>query len=396
MERHEEPVGDDLWKDIEVRLPEHQASKRVTPVWRRYTAAAAVALALIGGGSLVWHLDGDTTVEAPAITMTSPDASTPEPEVLAHNDVMSPDVDEPAASCIAQAVPSKHAAPPVNISSPNEPLALADKPTQAAPTQATTENEPPAKLPEEPAEQPVEKPTLGHINVTPNSHATRQSIIMPMSKKPSVSVEFYASNTIKPEGSSYNGDWVYLFTQLCDEPIYNILFDSIPATEYYHKFNKHHAPYSLGVSVRLPLNERLALTSGLVYTRLKSDFSSSDKEQILHYVGVPLGVTYTIWGYKRFNVYAIGGMQADFNVKASVKKHDLAHDANIGKDRVQFSALAGPGLQFDLSQALGIYVEPTARYNFNNGSDIENYFKEKPWNININAGLRLSLNRLEQ
>ena len=47
MERHEEPVGDDLWQDIEARLPEHQASKRVTPVWRRYAAAAAVAAAVI-------------------------------------------------------------------------------------------------------------------------------------------------------------------------------------------------------------------------------------------------------------------------------------------------------------------------------------------------------------
>ena len=150
-------------------------------------------------------------------------------------------------------------------------------------------------------------------------------------------------------------------------------------------------PYSLGVSVRVPLTERFALTSGLVYTRLKSDFSSGHKEQILQYVGVPLGVTYTIWGYKRFNVYAIGGMQADFNVIATSKVPALIDSYNIDKDRVQFSALAGPGFQLDLSQDFSIYVEPTARYYFNNGSDIENYFKDKPWNINLNAGLRLTL-----
>ena len=390
MERHEEPVGADLWQDIEARLPEHQASKRVTPAWRRY-AAAAVAAAVIGGGGLLWHGGSDNAIEAPAITMTSPEVSAPKPEVLAQNDVVSPDVDAPAASPhIAQAVPVKHATSPANASGPNEPLALADKPTEAAPVQETTENEPPAKQPEEPTEQPVEKPTLGHINVTPNSNATKQTIIMPVNKRPSVSLEFYASNTIKSEESSSNGDWVYMFAQLCDEPTY-ILFDSIPVAEYYHKFSKHHAPYSLGVSVRLPLNDRLALTSGLVYTRLKSDFSLSDKEQILHYVGVPLGVTYKIWGYKRFNVYAVGGMQTDFNVKASVKNHKLVNDTNIGKDRVQFSALAGPGFQLDLSQDFSIYVEPTARYYFNNGSDIDNYFKDKPWNINFNAGLRLTL-----
>ena len=108
-------------------------------------------------------------------------------------------------------------------------------------------------------------------------------------------------------------------------------------------------------------------------------------------MGVPLGVTYTIWGYKRFNVYAIGGMQADFNVIATSKVPALIDSYNIDKDRVQFSALAGPGFQLDLSQDFSIYVEPTARYYFNNGSDIENYFKDKPWNINLNAGLRLTL-----
>lgn len=149
----------------------------------------------------------------------------------------------------------------------------------------------------------------------------------------------------------------------------------------------------MGLSVRLPLIDRLALTSGLVYTRLKSDFTSSrrHREQTLHYLGIPLGVTYNVWGYKRFNLYAIGGVQADVNVKATLKESGQANSLSIGKDRVQFSALVGPGVQLDLSRDFGIYVEPTARYYFNNGSNVANYYKEKPWNINFNAGLRLTV-----
>ena len=141
----------------------------------------------------------------------------------------------------------------------------------------------------------------------------------------------------------------------------------------------------------MPLNVRLALTSGLVYTRLKSNFYLERTEQTLHYLGVPLGVTYSIWGYKRFNVYAIGGMQADFNIKATFKEPTRASDTNIDKDRVQFSGMVGPGLQFNIDRDFGIYVEPTVRYYFDNGSDIDNYFKDKPWNINLNTGLRLTL-----
>ena len=139
----------------------------------------------------------------------------------------------------------------------------------------------------------------------------------------------------------------------------------------------------------VPLSTRLALTSGLVYTWQKSDFSTS--EQTLHYIGVPLGVTYTLWQWRFVNLYAIGAMQADFNVKASVKQRDRVGNLDIGKDRVLFSAMLGPGLQFNLNKDFGIYIEPTARFYFNNGSGVLNYFKDKPWNINFNAGLRLTL-----
>ena len=149
----------------------------------------------------------------------------------------------------------------------------------------------------------------------------------------------------------------------------------------------------MGVSVRLPLTDRLALSSGLVYTRLKSDFTSSRRhcEQTLHYLGIPLGATYNIWGYKRLSLYAVGGVQADFNVKATLKESSPANSHGIGKDRVQFSGLVGPGLQLDVTREIGIYVEPTARYYFNNGSNVANYYKDKPWNINFNAGLRLTV-----
>lgn len=147
------------------------------------------------------------------------------------------------------------------------------------------------------------------------------------------------------------------------------------------------------MSVSVPLTDRLALTSGIVYTRLKSDFSSGagNQEQILHYLGVPLGATYSLWTWRFVNLYAIGGMQADFNIKATLKDPTQASNIKMTKDRVQFSGMLGPGLQFNVTRDFGIYVEPTARYYFNNGSSIENYFKDKPWNINLNAGLRLTI-----
>ena len=53
--------------------------------------------------------------------------------------------------------------------------------------------------------------------------------------------------------------------------------------------------------------------------------------------------------------------------------------------------MLGPGVQFDLSHGLGVYFEPTARYYYRQWKRYSNYFKDKPLNLNLNAGLRLTL-----
>ena len=389
MEHHEEPVGGDLWQDIEAQLPEHQAPQRPMPAWRRYAAAAAVALAVIGTGSLLWHGSGDTSVDQPTVAQTPQETSTPEPEVLAQNDVTIPDVDAPTASPhVVHAVPAKQS--PSNVNNGDyiaQATAIVEEPKQGAITDKQEKQE------AEPTEETSRKPLIKHdegskTTGTPAMASITGNVNQATHKRQPMSLEFYASNTIKPESLSSKDKTLYYFGAFDN---YHLLNDSV-STQVKHERATHHVPYSLGVSVRVPLTNRLALTSGLVYTRLKSNFSGNNRrEQILHYLGVPIGATYSLWNYKRFGVYAIGGVQADFDIKATVKETTKASDYNIKKDRVQFSALLGPGLQLELSQELGIYIEPTARYYFNNGSSIDNYFKDKPWNINLNAGLRFTI-----
>ena len=230
----------------------------------------------------------------------------------------------------------------------------------------------------------MEQRHQGHIEESPTITMPHQ-YLHPATKKANITVGLYASNSVKTDWSSSKGD-------LNEDAFIAFDPDNIHPPEDIYRA-KHHAPITMGLSVRLPLTDRLALTSGLVYTRLKSDFTSSrnHREQTLHYLGIPLGVTYIVWGYKRFSIYAVGGVQADFNIKATLKESNPPSSLSIGKDRVQFSTLVGPGLQLDVTKEFGLYVEPTARYYFNNGSNVDNYYKDKPWNINFNAGLRLTL-----
>ena len=369
MDRHQEPVPDDLWQDIEKHLPEQQARRRPMTAWPRYAAAAALVLAVIGIGSLLWH--NDNTVEGPATSSTETTGITHEPEIthelLAQNEDADSEIDEPATTNRAsQPVTALKSTPTADDR--NVIAQTADNEKKEQTVQEASETTP-VEPPTEQARQPIERRNGSHVTEPPTTTTPNQTI-KPAFKRANITLGLYASNGIKP--NFYSDDIYY------SEDIYSA---------------NHHAPMSMGLSVRLPLTNRLALTSGLVYTRLKSDFNSSRKhrEQTLHYLGIPLGATYTIWRYKRFSIYAVGGVQADFNVKATLKESTQTNALSIGKDRVQFSALIGPGIQLDLVHGLGIYVEPTARYYFNNGSDVANYYKEHQWNINFNGGLRFTL-----
>lgn len=377
MDGHKEPVPDGLWHDIEAQLPQQS---KVKPVWRRYAAAAAIALAVIGTGSLLWTRGGeDASVETPAITVSQNEDYTPRTEILADNDVTSPAVDEPVVSHhFAQAVP-------VNHSPATGPISDTHKVVPQTASEIEPEKDEQASLSTRPEETPEgDKPTLALIDDNPIQPSSVNSGIRPLAQRMEpITIGLFASNAvITPKQEA-----IKLFETA---PLMSDVYDT-PISIY--SYTKHYKPVTIGASVRVPISGRWSVTSGLTYSRLKSKttIQNTHQEQVLHYIGVPLGAIYTIWDYKRFNVYAIGGMQADFNVKATLKKSTQTDEASIGKDRVQFSALLGPGLQFDLLQGLGIYVEPTARYYFNNGSAIDNYFKDKPWNINVNAGLRLSL-----
>lgn len=158
---------------------------------------------------------------------------------------------------------------------------------------------------------------------------------------------------------------------------------------------KHYQPISFGLTANYALTDRISLTSGLVYTKLSSDFIHiSDGEeakdsQTLHYLGVPLNVNYNVWSTNRFKTYVTLGGQADFNVSAKVETEGVK--TSLNKDRVQFSLNAAAGAQYDIIPQLGVYVEPGVRYYIDNGSVIENYFKDKPLGFSLQLGLRLNI-----
>ena len=117
---------------------------------------------------------------------------------------------------------------------------------------------------------------------------------------------------------------------------------------------KHHAPVSVGLQVAFGIAPRLSLSTGMVYTRTSSDFypyapgSSYNVHQVLHYVGIPVGLNYEFWQSGGFHAYVMAGAEADYNVKNDTEEEGVKKE-NAKRDRVQFSGKASLGAQYDIT-----------------------------------------------
>ena len=161
--------------------------------------------------------------------------------------------------------------------------------------------------------------------------------------------------------------------------------------------SKHHFPVSVGLQVGVPFLPRLSLTTGVVYTQTSSDFTyqygsgQMVVNQSLHYVGIPVGLSYEVWGISRLHTYVNVGGEGAVNVKNKTLMDGNRED--VGRDKMQWSANASLGIQFDVIPQLGIYAEPGAKYYFDNGSHIDNVFKDKKLNFNFQFGLRWNIGK---
>ena len=170
----------------------------------------------------------------------------------------------------------------------------------------------------------------------------------------------------------------------------------IPTSDLYEK-TKHHQPISVGIQVGFHLLPKLKLSTGLVYTKASSDFISGVSDtrtvsiQDLHYMGVPLNLSYSVWEYKGLHTYVTAGGEGAVNIKNHTETDGEVKESK--RDKMQWSTNASVGIQYDFIPQLGVYVEPGMKYYFDNGSQIENIFKDKKLNFNIQFGLRFNVGK---
>ena len=156
---------------------------------------------------------------------------------------------------------------------------------------------------------------------------------------------------------------------------------------------KHHIPVRFGLSLRYQLNSRLALTSGVSYTALKSEFSipqypHAGYTQQLKYLGVPIGLSYRLWSAGRFNVYLSGaGM-----IEKCIGVENIAIGEKASRPW-QWSLSTAAGAEYTIARLFSVYIEPGLSYYFDDGSPLEHYYNAHPLAPSLQFGLRLDLPR---
>lgn len=142
-------------------------------------------------------------------------------------------------------------------------------------------------------------------------------------------------------------------------------------------------PVSFGAGVKVDLSDRWSIGTGLNYTLLSRQFYgkytkinanggidnslSSDIRNVQQYVGIPVNAFYDMISNERISLYAYAGGSVEKCVsdRYSILGTSIVHKEKA--DGVQLSANAGIGVEFMLGKHIGMYIDPSIRYYFDNG-----------------------------
>ena len=154
---------------------------------------------------------------------------------------------------------------------------------------------------------------------------------------------------------------------------------------------QHDMPVSFGVSARIMLSKRFSINTGLNYTLYSSmrerSYSSSEvterERQNVHYLGIPLRCDWLVVNRRYFTFYMGVGAQVDKCVYARVGNERLHENDFL------FSLTGAAGLQYNITNKIGLYLEPDFSLRLNEGT-LETYRHEHFGVISARAGLRFN------
>ena len=165
--------------------------------------------------------------------------------------------------------------------------------------------------------------------------------------------------------------------------------------EPYSDSPKFFSPLSLGLQVEIPIVDRLFVSTGLTYSYLVSQYDMLVDKVLyegaynqLHYVGIPLTLSYRFVETPHFGFYGSAGAAAEKCVSQRyVFGSNVLHEKVGG---LQWSARVGVGAEYWFVPRFGLYFDPSLVYFFDNSQPFS-IRTQQPLQARFEVGLRFKL-----
>ena len=173
-------------------------------------------------------------------------------------------------------------------------------------------------------------------------------------------------------------------------------------TDYYY------LPMSFGVGIKFRIIKWLEIGIGVNYTLLMKRVSgnyyeydsvgnlvrscTAELKNSQHYIGIPLDVYFNIFGNEKWNTYAsVGGcIEKCVSNRYNGVYDNLDINHKTAVEGIQTSVKAGLGVEYSPVKFLGIYLDPSLRYYFDNNQP-RSIRTSQPLSFGVEAGLRFKL-----
>ena len=301
LEHHEMTPPEGLWEGISERmnLAEKPVRKSSFPLSKRWLATAAALLALAGFFALYDFKDDATDSSPVNIAEKAESHQAPAQELTPEEKPVGEESAAPHShSLLARAIPAirKTVSPTTESQEPSvTPVITEEKEEETTDTPKNAETSQ--------ATQQTAKKIQQANSALPPSYQQKDS--KPYSEDGKLphqwSFGLHASGGLLADNSHQQNDH-YPISQsdpMSPSSHYGYNSSETPQNETPIKAS-HRLPIRFGLKIGYQLSEQWSLQTGITYTYLYSEFTLVNRqqpaiEQRLHYVGIPLGISYIIW-----------------------------------------------------------------------------------------------------
>lgn len=388
-----------VWESLSSELDRRDRKKVVALRWRRALVSVAAAAAVVAGAFVVINRGGESEISpvqplvadgGPQTVQVQEEASI-EDQIAASSTIKLADVPTPTAKPKSNAVPTEITSSEyLDTVQPEAEEPVIDE----TPAQQTVEtaNAKPEIKPETQKEEKADKAEWSD----PFARMEYEDRMAAASKKGmSLFVEGNAASNDKGNPNKISA---------ARAP--TVVTSKTGVEE--KSISTYGVPLSFGLGAKFNINDKFGIGTGVNWSLLSRSFSgiytevdgsgnvtksvNSDINNELHYIGIPLNLYYNVMSNRNVKFYVWGGGSAE---KGLVNKYRIYSkpESIIYKESVsglQWSTAAGLGLEFTLTDKLGLYIDPSARYYFDCGQPTS-VRTQKPYMLNFEVGMRFNL-----